>query len=148
MADVVAHNQSSFFPQRQITNNIIICHEMIHSLKTKDGRRGGIIIKIDLEKAYDCLEWRFIEETLVDFGLPHNMVKVIMGCITQASFRLLWNGGCTDAINQTSGLRQGDPISTYIFVLCMEQLVHRIRREVEIGNWTWYGPGISYLFFC
>lgn len=79
-----------------------------------------MIIRIDLEKAYDRLKWHFIEETLMDVGLPQTLVSIIMECVTSASFRLLWNGECTDVINQSRGLRQGDPISLYIFVLCME----------------------------
>lgn len=51
-----------------------------------------MIIKVDLEKAYDRLEWHFIKQTLVEAGLPQLMVDVIMECITNASFHLLWNG--------------------------------------------------------
>lgn len=51
-----------------------------------------MILKIDLEKAYDRLEWHFIEETLIDVVLPQRMAEMIMDCVTNAGFRLLWNG--------------------------------------------------------
>lgn len=82
-----------------------------------------MIIKIDLEKAYDRLEWHFIKETLVDVGLPQMLMNVNMEYVTNASSCLLWNGECTDVIQQSGGLRQGDKISPYIFVLCMQRLV-------------------------
>lgn len=64
LGDVVSQNQSNFVPDRQVTNNIIICQEMIRSLRKKQGWKEGMIVKIGLEKAYDRLEWHFIRETL------------------------------------------------------------------------------------
>lgn len=78
--EIVSPNQSSFIPRRQLTDNIIICQEMIHTLKHKIGRSRDVIIKINLEKAYNRLEWHFIKQTLVDVGLPQLMVNVIMEC--------------------------------------------------------------------
>lgn len=115
--------------------------------------KRSIVKKIDLEKAYDRLEWSFVEETLLDVGLPECMVGVIMSCISSAAFRLMWNGESTKIIQQTRGPRQGDPISPYIFVLCLERLAHRIQHEVETGRWkplraSRHGPNISHLFFA
>lgn len=64
---------------------------------------------------------------------------------------MLWNGECTDIIQQSKGIRQGDLISPYIFVLCLERLAHRIQKEVDEEKWkslkaSRYGPGISHLF--
>lgn len=112
-----------------------------------------MIVKIDLEKAYDRLEWHFIEQTLNDIGLPHMMVKMIMQCVSNAFFRLIRNEGSTSRIQQTRGIRQGNPLSPYIFVLCLERPAQRIQNEVEAGRWRMlkasrYGPGIFHLFFC
>lgn len=150
---VISPTQSSFVPGMQIIDNVVICQEMVHSLWHKRGRKGGMILKIDLDKAYDRLEWSFIQETLLDAGLPRQMVNVIMQCVTNASFRLLWNGELTDGITQSRGVRQGDPLSPYIFVLCLERLAHRIMKEVAAGAWkplkaSRHGPAVSYLFFA
>lgn len=151
LSSVISPNYS--VPGRQITDNIVACQEMIHTLKNKKGRKGGMIVKIDMEKAYKRLEWPFIVDTLQDVGLPETMVNVIMRCVSNATFRLLWNGECTNTIQQTRRQRQGDPLSHYLFVLCLERLVHMIQQEVERGRWKSLkvlrsGPGISHLFFA
>lgn len=112
-----------------------------------------MIIKVDLEKAYDRLEWSFVEKTLIDVGLPSKLVHAIMSCISSASFKLLWNGESTDSIVQKRGIRQGDPLSPYIFVLCLERLGHKIQNEVSLGRWkplkaSRNGPSVSHLFFA
>lgn len=81
------------------------------------------------------------------------MINVIMKCVSSASFRLLWNGDCTDTIGQTRGIRQGDPSSLYLFVLYLERLAHRIQHEVNQKRWrpvkaSRYGPLISHLMFA
>lgn len=84
---------------------------MIHILKHMSGRRGRMMIKINLEKAYDRLEWHFIKETLLYVGLPHAMVDIIMECISKESCWLLWNGECVDRIEYLRGICHGDPLS-------------------------------------
>lgn len=63
------------------------------------------------------------------------IMHITMDFITNASFHLLWNGDSTDLIQQSRGIRQGDPISPYICVLCMERLAHHIQQEFEDGHW-------------
>lgn len=146
-------------PGRHITDNVVVCQELIHTLQRKMGRKGGMVLKIDLEKACDRLEWPFIEDTLLDVGLPVKMVNVIMKCVPSASFKLLWNSEGTDSVTQTRGMRQGDPLSPYLFVLCLEHLAHRIQQEVARGCWkplkalrqalrchTYFLPMIFYCF--
>lgn len=68
--EVVSSNQGSFVPGRQITDNIIVFQRIIHSLRQRKGKKGGMVVKVDLEKEYGRLEWGFIAETLEDVGLP------------------------------------------------------------------------------
>lgn len=153
LSNVVSFNQYSFIPSRHITENIIIFHGMIHTFKNKKGKKGGMITKVNLEKAHDRMEWKSIRETLRDVGLPSLMVDTIMRCISNGSFHLLWNGEVTDKVKPTGGLRQGDPLSPYIFVFCVEWLAHLIQIEVADGNWkplkaSIKGPNISHLFLA
>src|SRR4051812_22878882 len=80
------------------------------------------------------------------------MVEVIMECITKVSFQLVWNVECTEVVHQTRGIRQGDPISLYVIVLCLERLTHHIQKEVDEGHWrpirALNGPAISHSFFA
>lgn len=110
-------------------------------------------IKVDLEKAYDRLSWDFIYETLREFGLPTVLVQLIMECITTATMQLLWNGEITESFTPSRGIRQGDPISPYIFVLCIERLSHGVNDTVKRGYWkpiklSRAGTSLSHLFFA
>lgn len=76
-----------------------------------------------------------LEDKLKDAGLPGNIIKVVMGMLRRNSSRLLWNGEITDKINHMRGLRQGDPLSPYLFVLCLERQSQWIQLKVEEGSW-------------
>lgn len=153
LPELISPNQSSFVPGRQISGNIVVVQEIFHSMRKKKGKKGLMIMKLDLEKAYDRLRWDFVRDTLMDVGLPDKMIQIIMTSITSASMRLLWNGVETGDFRSSRGIRQGDPISPYIFVLCMERLAHRIRLETEKGVWkpirlTRGGTMLTHLFFA
>lgn len=120
LSTVVAPTQASYVPGRQITDNIVIFQEVLHSMRTKQGKTSFMAIKIDLEKAYDRLRWSFIQDTLVELKLPDSLNKVIMECITTPSLQILWNGEPTETFLPSRGIRQGDSLSPYIFVLCIE----------------------------
>nr|KYP39534.1 LINE-1 reverse transcriptase isogeny [Cajanus cajan] len=135
MADLVSPNQCSFVPHRQASENIIITQEVIHSMKRRTGNKGWMAIKIDLEKTYDRLNWRFIRDTLSDIGLPQNFVELVWACISTPSSRVLWNGEALQEFHPSRGIRQGDPLSPYLFMLCMERLFHII--EVAVAQKLW-----------
>ncbi|XP_021726206.1 uncharacterized protein LOC110693390 [Chenopodium quinoa] len=149
---IIANTQSSFFPGRQITDNIVIMQEVLHTMKRKKGGKGYMTIKIDFEKAYDRLKWAFIRNTLMEMNFPIRMIEVIMECITTPSMNILWNGEKTDAFYPTRGIRQGDPLSPYLFVLCMERLNQVIEESIVANRWkpiyaSRGGPLLSNLFF-
>lgn len=95
------------------------------------GRTGFFAIKVDLAKAYDRIRWSFVEKVLTKLGMPSNLQALIMQCISSVSTNVLWNGSRSDSFNPQRGIRQGDTISPYIFVLCMDKLTHIIEEEVE-----------------
>ncbi|CAL1399429.1 unnamed protein product [Linum trigynum] len=146
-------NQSGFVLKRHITDNIIILQETVHSMAKKTGKKGFMLLKIDLAKAYDRISWNFLEVTLVEAHLPAECIKIIMACVTTTSFQVLWNGGETESFTPSRGLRQGCPLSPYLFTLCMERLSHTIVEEVRSKNWnpmrlSLAGPDLSHLFFA
>lgn len=94
-----------------------------------------MVIKLDLKKAYDRIEWAFIRDTLTKLCSPENLIDVIMLCVTFASFRILWNGETTKEFKPTRGLRQRDFLSPYLFVLYHEKLGHLIEEKVMLGLW-------------
>ena len=85
--------QSAFVPGRKGVNNAIIVQEIIHTISKKKGRVGYMEIKVDLEKAYDKLEWSFIQETLLKANLHRGLVDLIMNCVSSTTISMLFNGG-------------------------------------------------------
>ncbi|XP_074291074.1 uncharacterized protein LOC141617835 [Silene latifolia] len=91
--------------------------------------------KIDLEKAYDRLRWSFIYATLSDMSFLLLLIDVIIECVQSPRMRILWNGEPTTQFIPSRGLRQGDPLSSYLFVMCLEKLKQAINLEVRNHNW-------------
>ena len=153
LPEIIGPQQSSFVHGRHIIDNIVVAQEVIHSMRRKTGKRGFMAIKVDLEKAYDRLNWSFIFETLQLAGILTQLSRFIMECVTTTTMSMLWNGEVTETFSSERGIRQGDPLSPYIFVLCIERLSHGIAQAVKEGNWkpirlTKRGTPLTHLFFA
>ena len=112
-----------------------------------------MIIKIDLEKAYDRLEWSFVRILLNNIGFCQETIKLIMSYISSTSTSILFNGSKMEEFKPSRGIRQGDPISPYIFILCMEFLGALINMKCTDRQWDKVkalknGPGFSHMFFA
>lgn len=134
-------------------DNDVVLQEVVYAIEHSRKKKGDLVLKLDLEKAYDRVDWRFLRSTLEQFGFPPITVSLIMHGITYSSLSILWNGNWTPSFNPARGLRQGNPVSPYLFVLCMEHLRHMIMREMQNNKWTPLqvsrnGPRISHLFFA
>lgn len=109
-------------------------------------------LKIDLSKAYDSLKWGFICDTLLGFGLPTGLINIILNCITTPFIFVLWNGEVTKSFLPSRGIRQGDPLYSYIFVLCLECLSRLIEQSVSNNHWKPVKASahfkISHLFYA
>jgi hypothetical protein len=118
MPQIIDVYQNSFVPGRHINDNIIIAHEIMHSMRKMKDKKGLMTIKVDLKKAYED----FIKETMLEIGLPRRMVDLIMACIKSSTLSVLWNGYLSDSFKPFRGIRQEDPLSPYIFMLYLEKL--------------------------
>lgn len=136
MSKLIRPCQTSFLESRQTSNNVIIVLEIINHYRKMKGKESNMILKLDLEKAFDKIEWSFIIRTLWLFNLPHNLIKLIMSCVTSSRIAILINGGKTSYFQPTKGLRQRDPLSPYLFIMCIELLSTKIDHEVSQKNWT------------
>lgn len=87
------------------------------------------MFKIDFKKAYDRVDWNFLRLTLIDFGFPSQIVNFIMNCTTSKTLTLKWNSEKLESFAPKRGLRQGDPMSPYLFVLCMEKISLLIQQK-------------------
>ncbi|KAL5773508.1 hypothetical protein ACOSP7_013099 [Xanthoceras sorbifolium] len=150
---LVSPNQVAFIPGRHIQDNVVIAQEVLHKLKIMRGKKGYLAWKIDLAKAYDKLQWSFICRVLEEVGIKGSFRDLIMSCITSVDYKVIMNGEVTESFSPSCGIRQGDPISPYIFVIRMEKLSHIINCKVVDNSWKAIkvskgGPEISHLFFA
>lgn len=118
-------------PGRRTSDNIILVQEVVRTLQSRRGGNGYAAIKLDLEKAYDRLEWGFIRKLLEFFQLPTNLITLIMNMISSTRFHILWNGIPLTEITPTRGIQQGNPLSPYLFILCLERLSIRLEEAVR-----------------
>ena len=114
---------------------------------------GYMALKIDLDKAYDKLEWNFIIDMMIRANLPEDLVDIIMSCVSTVSMEILLNGEALDPIYPLRGIRQSDPLSPYLFILCMEFLGQLIQEKCNAKLWqlvkvSQSGPGFSHMFFA
>ncbi|XP_074314433.1 uncharacterized protein LOC141649648 [Silene latifolia] len=121
LGNIISHNQTAFIKGRDIVDNVLICQDLVR-LYNRKSCSPRALMKIDLRKAYDTIEWTFIKDVLVSLKFPETIVRWIMACVTSTSFSLSLNGNQFGYFHGKRGIRQGDPMSPLLFTLCMEYL--------------------------
>ncbi|XP_021763674.1 uncharacterized protein LOC110728323 [Chenopodium quinoa] len=110
------------------------------------------MIKIDLRKAYNSVEWPFLQTVLEELGFPHSVVKWIMTCVCSVSYSVMVNGFPAKPFSAKKGLRQGDPMSPFLFALCMEYLSRCLKEMNGNPNFNFHPRceklGITHMMFA
>ena len=128
--------------------------ELLHHMKTQKSKKAGFItLKLDMSKAYDRVESRFLMEIMRKMGFCDIWLNLIHERISMVSYSILVNGEPKGEIFPSRGIRQGNPLSPYLFLLCSEglnRMIQKVAREDIIRGFSLCknGPKITHLFFA
>nr|GEU72415.1 hypothetical protein [Tanacetum cinerariifolium] len=133
LPNLVSLNQSAFAPGRCISNNILLTQDLMHNYHLDRGP-SRCAFKVDIQKAYNTVDWKFLHDVLIGFGFHPRMIGWIMECVTFTSFSLSINGYLHGYFKGKRGLHQGDPMSPYLFTLVMEVFTLMLKRRDRDSN--------------
>ncbi|XP_030930869.1 uncharacterized protein LOC115956706 [Quercus lobata] len=154
LPNISSEHQSAFLKGRLITDNILVAFETLHYMKNHNsGSSGYTVLKLDMSKAYDRMEWSFLKVVMSQMGFNDWWIDLVMECITSVTYSILINGEPNGDIRPSRGIRQGDPLSLYLFLLCSERLHRLIQQAIEKGDIQGVsicrnGPKLTHLFFA
>ncbi|GJR26099.1 RNA-directed DNA polymerase, eukaryota [Tanacetum coccineum] len=150
ISDLISDVQTAFLPNRQILDGPFIINEILARCKLK--KQQAMIFKVDFAKAYDSIRWDFLDDVLNSFGFGSKWRSWIRGSLSSGKASILVNGSPTSEFHLHRGLKQGDPLAPFLFILIMESLHLSFSRAVEAGIFTSFriDPSItlSHLFYA
>nr|XP_048330864.1 uncharacterized protein LOC125422764 [Ziziphus jujuba var. spinosa] len=128
---IISPHQGAFVKGRWIAENTVIAQELVHKIRKHKGKQSLMMIKIDLKKAYDRLEWSFVDKVLELWGFSSEFPWMIRSCLSSVHYSLLLNGSVSGTFQPERGIRQGDPLSPILFILCSEILSRLLLKEED-----------------
>ena len=148
---VINPAQAAFVEGRSLAENVLLAQELLRQYSRKRVS-PRCLIKVDIRKAFDSVSWDFLSHALSDIGLPSTFVGWIMECVASTSFSIRINGDIHGHFTGQRGLRQGDPLSPYLFVICMEYFSRALARVTEQSEFNFHprcaGLKISHLIYA
>ncbi|KAK3230652.1 hypothetical protein Dsin_002533 [Dipteronia sinensis] len=131
MNSVIGENQMAFIQNRQLVDSYVIAEEIIHNWRKE--MEGGLIVKIDFEKAYDSVDFQFLDSMMEGMGFGYKWRQWIRCCISTPAMSVLVNGSPTPQFTIERGLRQGDPLSPFLFNIVTEGLSALMNKAMDLG---------------
>jgi hypothetical protein len=139
LGKLISHNQSAFIPDRQILDGVLVVNELIDLAKRRKDK--CLFFKVDFERAYDTINWQFLDYMMSRMGFADGWRRWIKACVFNSSMFVLVNGSPTADFNVGKGLRQGDPLSPFLFLIVVEGLSGLMSKAVE--NNLFHGYKVS-----
>lgn len=133
LPQIISETQSAFVKGRLLMENVLLASELVKDYH-KESITPRCVMKIDISKAFDSVQWEFVLKSLRALGFPLRFIHWIKLCITSPSFSVQVNGDLAGYFQSSRGLRQGCPISPYLFVLCMNVLSRKMDSAVVEGD--------------
>lgn len=130
---LISPKQGAFLPGRSIFDNISLLQEMVNSINSK-ARNGNVLMKVDMAKAYDSVEWDFLLHVMEAFGFSLQVCNLIRNCISSPWFSVIMNGVSKGFFKGGRCLRQGDLLSPLLFILVDEVLSRLLKQDFGEGK--------------
>ncbi|KAL5801568.1 hypothetical protein ACOSQ3_033200 [Xanthoceras sorbifolium] len=135
LKEVISSNQRALLPGRLITDNVVLGFKCLHALRNhRSGKKGLLALKLDMAKTYDRVEWGFLRGIMSKLGFEDNWIRLIMNCVTSASYSFLINGEARGKVFPSKGIRQGCPLLPYLFLLFAEGLSALLLNAECVGD--------------
>ncbi|CAN1846005.1 LINE-1 retrotransposable element ORF2 protein [Linum perenne] len=132
MADIIPEEQSAFIKGRSIVDNVLIAFETLHAMNIRrTAKIGEVALKVDISKAYDRVEWKYLEAIMEKMGFNRNWIDLVLLSVQSVEYSVLINSSRSEPFVPGRGLRQGCPLSPFLFLICAEGLSALVRKEVE-----------------
>lgn len=148
---IISPFQSGFVKGRLMSDNILGAQELIHNIDFKS-RNCNLVLKLDMTKAYDRVQWKFLFAILGKMGFPSQFIKLVKNSVQNSWFSVLVNGQNAGFFKSNRGLRQGDPLSPAFFIIVSEWLSRGLHHLVLHNSGMQYKGGgnmvISHLAFA
>jgi hypothetical protein len=141
LGELIPRTQSAFLKGRQLVEGVVVVNEVIDFAR-KEGKEC-MIFKVDFEKAYESVDWGFLDYMLRRFGFSTKWREWMKACVCSGDMSILVNGSPTEQISIKRGLKQGDPLAPLLFLLVVEGLSAPMRMAVERGQFKPFLVGRS-----